>query len=91
MTADPLRVRGSYLVQKKAMDTENGLRPKNHSAGERLECRDPEKETQERPEKQPYLPLQSIRLRNNAPVDPLGVRGSNLAQTKSNNAENDSG
>ena len=33
VSADPLGVRGSYLVQKKEMDAENGLRLKNYSAG----------------------------------------------------------
>ena len=54
--ADPLSVRDSYLVQKKDMDAENGLRPTNYSAGEQLECRDVPEKTQERPEKKPYLP-----------------------------------
>ena len=63
--ADPLGVRGAYLVQKKDMDAENGLRLKNYSAGER--CRDVPEKTQERPEKQPYLPAHSIRLPNDIP------------------------
>ena len=72
------------------MDAENGVRPKNYSTGERLECSDvPEKKTQQRPEKQSYLPLQGIRLPNDAVADPVGVRDSNLAHTKSNTAEND--
>ena len=36
----------------------------------------------------PYLPLQCIKLPNDALVDPLGVRGSNLLQNKGINAEN---
>ena len=79
--ADPLRVRDSYLVQKKDMDAENDLRPKNYSAGEGLECRTSRK-TQERPEKN------HTQLENGALSDSLGVRGSNLVQKKGMNAEN---
>jgi len=87
--ADRLGVRSSYLVEKKHMEAENGLRPNNYSAGERLVCRNVREKPQERPEKH-SLSVEGSGLPNDALADPLCARGSNLAQTKNNEAENDS-
>ena len=62
--------------------------PKITQREERIEYRDVPEKTQERPEKQPYLPAHGIRLPNDALADPLGVRGSNLVQQKGINADN---
>ena len=69
--ADPLRVRGSYLVQKKDRDAANGLCPNNDRRAVRV---------QRRPS--PKTAALAPALPNDALADPLAVRGSNSAQTK---------
>ncbi len=82
-----LGVMGSHLDQSRGMNPENNVSTKKVEFGENsviysqlLALR--------KDVFVPYLSLQCIKLPDDALVDPLGVRGSNLVQKQSINAEN---
>ena len=82
-----LGVMGSNLDQSQGMNPENDVSTKKVEFGENsviysqlLALR--------KDVFVPYLSLQCIKLPDDALVDPLGVRGSNLVQKKGMNAEN---